>query len=56
VESFYLHKSDAVTLVAMFAAFVERAEVMLSEEHDDFMAAGGGGEAAVLVAPECAPR
>ncbi len=36
VESFYLHKSDAVMLVAMFAAFVERAEVMLSEEHDDF--------------------
>ena len=36
VESFYLHKSDTVTLVAMFAALVERAEVVLSEEHDDF--------------------
>jgi len=36
VESFYLHKSDAVMLVAMFAAFVERVEIMLSEEHDDF--------------------
>ena len=36
VESFYLHKSDSVKLVAMFAAFVERAEVLLSEEHDEF--------------------
>ena len=36
VESFYLHKNDTVTLVAMFAAFVDSAAVVLSEEHDDF--------------------
>jgi dATP pyrophosphohydrolase len=36
VESFYLHKSDSVTLVAMFAAFVDHSAVCLSEEHDDF--------------------
>lgn len=36
VESFYLHKSDSVTLVAMFAAFVGDTAVTLSEEHDDF--------------------
>lgn len=35
VESFYLHKRDVVSLVAMFAAFVDRAPVQLSEEHDD---------------------
>jgi dATP pyrophosphohydrolase len=35
VESFYLHKNDAVTLVAMFAAFVDRTAVQLSDEHDD---------------------
>jgi dATP pyrophosphohydrolase len=37
VESFYLHKSDSVTLVAMFAALVDQAAVRLSEEHDDFV-------------------
>ena len=37
VESFYLHKSDTVTLVAMFAAFVDQSAVRLSEEHDDFV-------------------
>jgi dATP pyrophosphohydrolase len=37
VESFYLHKNDTVTLVAMFAAFVDQAAVRLSEEHDDFV-------------------
>jgi 8-oxo-dGTP pyrophosphatase MutT (NUDIX family) len=36
VESFYLHKADAVTLVAMFAAFVDQGTVTLSEEHDAF--------------------
>lgn len=36
VESFYLHKSDTVTLVAMFAAFVDQSAVRLSAEHDDF--------------------
>ena len=36
VESFYLHKADAVTLVGMFAAFVEQGPVKLSEEHDAF--------------------
>jgi dATP pyrophosphohydrolase len=36
VESFYLHKNDTVTLVAMFAAFVDQSAVQLSEEHDDF--------------------
>ena len=36
VESFYLHKTDAVTLVAMFAAFVDQGTVKLSEEHDAF--------------------
>lgn len=35
VESFYLHKSDSVTLVAMFVAFVDQSAVRLSEEHDD---------------------
>jgi len=35
VESFYLHKSDSVTLVAMFVAFVDQSPVRLSEEHDD---------------------
>ena len=36
VESFYLHRRDAVTQVAMFAAFVEgSAAVLLSPEHDD---------------------
>lgn len=37
VESFYLHKSDSVTLVAMFAAFVDGSGVTLSEEHTDFV-------------------
>lgn len=37
VESFYLHKSDSVTLVAMFAAFVDDSAVTLSEEHTDFV-------------------
>jgi 8-oxo-dGTP pyrophosphatase MutT (NUDIX family) len=37
VESFYLHKRDAVALVAMFAAFVDRTAVQLSGEHDDFV-------------------
>jgi dATP pyrophosphohydrolase len=36
VESFYLHKTDAVTLVGMFAAFVDQGAVKLSEEHDAF--------------------
>ena len=36
VESFYLHRNDTVTLVAMFAAFVDQSPVQLSEEHVDF--------------------
>lgn len=37
VESFYLHKTDTVTLVGMFAAFVDQSPVQLSEEHTDFI-------------------
>lgn len=37
VESFYLHRHDTVTLVGMFAAFVDAAAgARLSPEHDDF--------------------
>ncbi len=36
VESFYLHKTDTVTLVGVFAAFVDQGAVTLSEEHDAF--------------------
>lgn len=37
VESFYLHRRDAVMLVAMFAAFVDgSAAARMGPEHDDF--------------------
>jgi dATP pyrophosphohydrolase len=36
VESFYLHRRDSVTLVAMFAVFVDpSAAARLGPEHDD---------------------
>lgn len=36
VETFYLHGSDHLSLVPVFAAFVEPAEVRLGPEHDAF--------------------
>ena len=37
VESFYLHKSDEIALIPVFAAVVARAaEVRLSKEHAEF--------------------
>jgi 8-oxo-dGTP pyrophosphatase MutT (NUDIX family) len=36
VESFYRHRVDEIGFIAVFAAFVDQAEVRLSTEHDAF--------------------
>jgi len=36
VETFYRHRVDEVAFIPVFAAFVQNAEVRLSDEHDAF--------------------